>query len=81
MNLFDPEALDRLEGLNERYRALSQRIAELEGRISDAATFDLPPDTEQLGALVNTRHRVKVTKFSEGKEAAVLLRKLLSVLE
>lgn len=74
MNLFDPEALDRLEGLNERYRALSQRIAELEGRIQEAATYDLPPDTEQLGTLVDARRRVKA-------EAAGLLREVLAGLE
>ena len=74
MKLFDPEALDRLEGLNERYRVLGERIAELEGRINEAASFDLPPDTEALGALVDKQRRVK-------EEVAALLRELLTKLE
>ena len=74
MELFDPEALDRLEGLNERYRVLGERIAELEGRINEAASFDLPPDTEALGALVDKQRRVK-------DETAALLRKMLGELE
>ncbi len=74
MQLFDPEVLDRLEGLNERHRVLGERIAELEGRIQEAASFDLPPDTEQLGALIDARRRVK-------NETAALLRKMLAELE
>ena len=60
-----------MEGLNERYRVLSERIAELERRIQEAATYDLPPDTEALGALVDARRRVR-------EEAAALLRDVLS---
>lgn len=74
MELFDPEVLDLLEGLNERYRVLGERIVELEGRIQEAANFDLPPDTEALGALVDKQRRVR-------EEAAVLLREVLAGLE
>ena len=74
MQLFDPEVLDRLEGLSERHRVLGERIAELEGRIQEAASFDLPPDTEQLGALIDARRRVK-------NETAALLQKMLAELE
>ena len=74
MQLFDPEVLDRLEGLNERHRVLGERNAELEGRIQEAASFDLPPDTEQLGALIDARRRAK-------DETAALLRKMLAELE
>ena len=74
MKLFDAEVLDRLEELNERYRVLGERIAELEGRINEAASFDLSPDTEALGALVDARCRVK-------EQAAKLLRELLEELE
>ena len=74
MELFDPEVLDRLEGLNERYRVLGERIAELEGRIQEAANFDLPPDTEALGTLVDARRRVK-------GEAVELLRDILNRLD
>lgn len=74
MQLFDPEVLDRLEDLNERYQVLGERIAELEGRINEAATYDLPPDTEALGALVDKQRRVR-------DEAAALLREVLAGLE
>ena len=72
--------LDQLEGLNERYAKLSARIEELEARIDAGVAFDLPPDTAQLGSLVDTRRRVEVTKFSEGKEAVALLETLLNEL-
>ena len=74
MNLFDPEVLDRLEGLNERYSVLGERIAELEGRINEAAAYDLPPDTEALGALVDKQRRVR-------DEAVALLREVLTGLD
>ena len=74
MQLFDPEVLDRLEGLNERYRVLGERIAELEGRINESALYDLPPDTEALGALVDKQRRVR-------DEAAELLKEMLGGFE
>ena len=74
MELFDTEVLDRLEGLNERYRVLGERIAELETRINEAASFDLPPDTAALGVLVDKQRQVR-------NEAAALLKEVLAGLE
>lgn len=71
--LFDPAMLDQLEGLNERYAKLGARIEELESRIDASVAYDLPPDTEQLGSLVDARHRVV-------EEATALLEELLGEL-
>ena len=66
-HLFDPEVLDRLEGLNERYRSLSMRIEELH---DEAAHYDLELDRERLRNLEVSRQRVR-------KEAEALLREVL----
>ena len=55
-HLFNPEVLDRLEGLNERYRLLTNRIEEL---LNEAAHYDLEPDSEKLRQLDAVRRRVK----------------------
>ena len=66
-HLFNPEVLDRLEGLNERYRLLTNRIEEL---LDEAAHYDLEPDSEKLRQLETVRRRVK-------DEAVAVVRELL----
>lgn len=70
---FDPAILDQLEGLNERHAKLSARIEGLEARIDAGTAYDLPPDTEQLGTLVDARRRAE-------NEAIALLETLLGEL-
>jgi len=66
--LFDPEVLDRLEGLNARYGLLTRRIEALQ---DEAASFDRPPDLGQLNGLESIRRKVK-------GEVAELLQAILS---
>ena len=70
-HLFNPEVLDRLEGLNERYRLLTNRIEEL---LDEAAHYDLEPDAEKLRQLETVRRRVK-------DEAVTVVRELLKEIE
>lgn len=65
--LFNPEVLDRLEGLNARYGLLTRQIEALQ---DEAATFDRPPDLGQLNHFEALRRKVK-------SEAAELLRAIL----
>ena len=65
--LFDPDTLDQLEGLNERYALLTRRAEALQ---DDAASFDRPPDLTQLNTFEALRRKVK-------QEAADLLKGLL----
>ena len=69
--LFDPDVLDRLEGLNERYAALARQLELL---FDEAATFDIQPDPGSLNELRTARSRVKA-------EAEALLREVLAELE
>ena len=65
--LFDPEVLDRLEGLNARYSLLTRRIETLQ---DEAASFDRPPDLGQLNQFETLRRKLKT-------EAAELLQAIL----
>ena len=69
--LFAPEVLDRLEGLNERYAALARQLELL---FDEAATFDIQPDPGTLGELRTTQGRVKA-------EAEALLLEVVAELE
>ena len=69
--LFSPEVLDQLEGLNERYTSLARQLERL---FDEAATFDTQPDPGTLSELRSARKRVKV-------EAAALLQEVLAELE
>lgn len=69
--LFDPEVLDRLEGLNARYGLLTRRIEALQ---DEAASFDRPPDLGQLNHFESLRRKVK-------SEAAELLQTVLNDLK
>ena len=69
--LFAPEVLDRLEGLNERYISLARQLERL---FDHAATYDIQPDPGTVSELRAARKRVKV-------EAAALLQEVLTELE
>ena len=55
--LFNPEVLDRLEGLNARYGLLTRRIEALQ---DEAASFDRPPDLGQLNQFETLRRKLKL---------------------
>ena len=70
-HLFDPDLLDRLEGLNERYALLTRRNEELH---DEAAAYDRPPDPTQLASFETLRHKVK-------NEVEEIVREVLGSLE
>ena len=55
-HLFDPDLLDRLEGLNERYALLTRRLEALH---DEASSFDQPPNANQLANFEIAQRKIK----------------------
>ena len=55
-HLFNPELLDLLEGLNERYALLTRQIDSLQ---DEAAVYDRPPDPNKLATFEALQRKVK----------------------
>ena len=70
-HLFDPDLLDRLEGLNQRHALLTRRIEELH---DEAATYDRPPDPTRLASFEALRRKIK-------NEVTQILKEVLDGLE